>query len=219
MIKLYGVSLSNYTNMVKTVLLEKGIEFEQVDTMPSDEAELRKKSPMGKVPAIEVDGKFISETSAILDYLDDIQPNPPLYPADPMEKAKVKEMIRVVELYVELALRRHFAHLFFGEEQNEAATAEVKPVVEKGLSALNQLVSFGPYLAGAQYTAADIYAYNSFGYGNMASQAIYDWDIMEAVPGLKEAFGAIAAREVVKQVDAAQKQALADFQAQQQAAG
>ena len=218
MIKLYGISMSNYTNMVKTALLEKGLEFEQVDTMPGDES-LLAKSPMGKVPAIEVDGKFICETPVILDYLDDIQPDPPLYPSDAMEKAKVKELMRVVELYVELALRRHYGSVFFGGEQNEAAVAEVKPVVEKGLSALNQLASFGPYLTGSQYTAADIYTYNSFGYGNMVSQAIYGWDIMEAVPGLQEAFAAIGARDAVKQVDAAQAQALAEFQAQQQAAG
>ena len=214
MIKLYGIPVSNYTNMVKVVLLEKGIEFEEVPTPPGDES-LAARSPMGKIPCIEVDGKFVSETSAILDYLDDVAPTPPLYPADPLARAKVKEMVRVIELYLELALRRHYGAAFFGEDQNPTAVEEVKPVVEKALNSLAALGSFGPYLAGDEFSAADIYAYYTFGYGNMTAQAIYDWNIVDAVPGLNGALGAIGARETVKNVDEVQQAALAEFLAQQ----
>jgi len=47
MLKLHGFSVSNYTNMVKQCLLEKGIEFEQIDARPSQEDEFLAKSPMG----------------------------------------------------------------------------------------------------------------------------------------------------------------------------
>ena len=44
--------LSNYYNMVKTVLLEKGMDFEEVLILPNQESDFITKSPMGKVPAI-----------------------------------------------------------------------------------------------------------------------------------------------------------------------
>ena len=57
MYKLYGFRVSNYYNMVKLPLLEKGIDFEEVDTMPSADEDFLQKSPMGKVPCLEFDGK------------------------------------------------------------------------------------------------------------------------------------------------------------------
>ena len=52
-IKLHGMYLSNYYNVVKTVLLEKGIVFEEVNQSPSQEDGYLDKSPMGKVPCLE----------------------------------------------------------------------------------------------------------------------------------------------------------------------
>jgi glutathione S-transferase len=214
MIKLYGFRISNYFNMVKWALLEKGIEFEEVQAMPSQESDFTAKSPMGKVPCIEVDGAFLSETGVILDYLEEAYPNTPLYPADPFSRAKVREIIRCCELYVELAARRHYGHLFFGEEINEATVTEVKPIMDKGLRALKQLADFDPYIAGKQFTYADIVSYQSFSYPANVAQLIYDnWDIIAEVPGLKESREAVAAREHCQKVDSEWQAALAEFQA------
>ena len=54
-IKLYGMPLSNYYNMVKTVLLEKGMDFEEMLILPNQESDFLGKSPMGKVPAMETE--------------------------------------------------------------------------------------------------------------------------------------------------------------------
>ena len=88
MIKLYGFKVSNYFNMLKFALLEKGIEFKVVEATPSQESEFTAKSPMGKVPCIEVENRFLSETSIILDYLEESSTAPALYPADTFERAK-----------------------------------------------------------------------------------------------------------------------------------
>jgi len=55
MLKLHGFSVSNYYNMAKFALLEKGLAFDEVSAMPSQEADYKAKSPMGKVPCIETD--------------------------------------------------------------------------------------------------------------------------------------------------------------------
>ncbi|MEE9254525.1 MAG: glutathione S-transferase N-terminal domain-containing protein, partial [Pseudomonadales bacterium] len=59
MLKLHGFPISNYFNMAKIALLEKGIEFEEVTTRPSQEDEYLDRSPMGKVPCLETDAGFI----------------------------------------------------------------------------------------------------------------------------------------------------------------
>ena len=212
MIKLYGFRVSNYFNMVKFAMLEKGIAFEEVHEMPNQEAEFTAKSPMGKVPCIGVDDGFLSETSIILDYLEETHESSPLHPANAFKRAKARELIRCCEMYVELAARRHYGHLFFGEDINENAVAEVRPVMEKGLRAIAQLANFGPYFNGSEFSYVDIIAYHCFTYPANVGQAIYEWDIIAEVPGLKEALAAIAAREHCQTVDADWQAALAEFQ-------
>lgn len=218
MIKLYGFAVSNYYNMVKLALLEKGIPFEEVTAAPSQEDSYKAKSPMGKVPCIETSHGFLSETSAILNYLEEVHPTPALLPADPWARAKVREVVHGLELYIELQARRHFGHVFFGAPKSEAAIEEVKPVVENGLNALRQLSS-GQWICGDQFTQADIVAYHSFGYAALAMKAIYDYDIVAAVPGLGDKLARIGARATSQKVDADQQAAMAAFMAQKQAGG
>ena len=93
MIKLYGVSVSNYYNKVKFSLLEKGIAFSEETMAPSEDEAMLARSPMGKVPCIDVDGRPLSESQAIVEYLDAVQPQPRLIPADPYVAAKCRELI------------------------------------------------------------------------------------------------------------------------------
>ena len=70
MLKLHGMSQSNYYNAAKMALLEKGAEFEEVKAFPSQKDDYLPKSPMGKVPCLETPQGFLSETSVIIDYVD-----------------------------------------------------------------------------------------------------------------------------------------------------
>ena len=88
MIKLHGMDRSNYYCLAKACLLEKGMSYEAVNAMPSQDEDYLVKSPMGKVPCIETDEGFISEAYAIADYLDQIQPEKPLLPANPFARGK-----------------------------------------------------------------------------------------------------------------------------------
>lgn len=213
MLKLHGFQVSNYYNMVKFALIEKGLDFEEVQAMPSQEAEFKTKSPMGKVPALETDAGFITETNAIIEYLDDVQPEPRLIPADPYKAAKVREMMKVLELYVELQGRRHYAEIFFGENRNDSAVAEAKPVIENGLGAIKQLGSFSPFICG-EFSAADIFAAHTFIYAAPVCQAVYGWDIVSEVPGLQGAIDATNARDAGVKVATDHGAAMKAFQEQ-----
>ncbi len=218
MLKLYGFAVSNYYNMVKHALLEKQIPFEEVNVLPSQDGAYKAKSPMGKVPCLETPHGFLSETAVILDYLEDTQPSPALLPSEAFDRAKVRELARVIELYVELPVRRHYPHVFMGGAKSQAAIDEVRPVVENGLKALRQL-AHGQFLCGDQLTLADIVAYHTFPYAQMTLKAIYDWDLIAAVAGLAERLARVGARASTQKVDADQKLALAAFMAQKQAGG
>ena len=63
MIKLHGMPLSNYYNVVKCVMLEKEVPFEEVAVKPNQESDYLLKSPMGKVPCMETAAGFLTETS------------------------------------------------------------------------------------------------------------------------------------------------------------
>ena len=94
MLKLYGFPLSNYYNMVKIALIEKGVSFKEVDFHPSQDSDYLSKSPMGKVPCIETDDGFLSETDVILNYLEDTYPEPAFLPKDAFARAKVRDLMK-----------------------------------------------------------------------------------------------------------------------------
>ena len=214
MLKLHGFSVSNYTNMVKQCLLEKGIEFEQLHARPSQENDFLVMSPMGKVPCLETAEGFLIETSVILDYLDEVHPKPPMYPSQAFAKAKAREIIRVTELYIELTARRHLGSAFFGRERSEEAYTEVRPQVEKGLRAFRQLADFGPYVMGSEFGNADIFVYHSFRLASLILKRTYDWNIMAEIPGLAAHVVAMDERDATTRVVADHEEAMAAFAAQ-----
>lgn len=209
MITLYGTPLSNYFNTAKLAFVEKNVPFEEVSIMPSQEPEVLAVSPMGKVPYIEVDGTTLSETNVIFDYLEDIQPQPARYPSNPWAKAKAKEIIRVVELYLDAPARRHLPSVYFGAPVNQTAYKQVRPELQKGLRALKQLARFEPYIAGDTFTFADMAAYFQLRFTNLHTTKIYDWDISDTLPGLGAYLEMLGQRPSVKSVDTVMQEALA----------
>jgi glutathione S-transferase len=214
MLKLHGSSISNYTNMVKQCLIEKGIEFEQIDDRPSQEDDFLAISPMGKIPCLETPDGFLIETAAILDYLEGVYPQPPMLPADAFAKARAKGIMHLTELYIELAARRHLAAVFFGGDRSEDAMAEVRPQVEKGLRAFKQLVDFGPYVMGREFGNVDIFVYQSFRLASLILQRTYDWDIAPEVPGFAGFLAAMDERDATRSVVADNEAAMAAMMAQ-----
>ena len=211
MIKIHGVTISNYYNSVKLALVEKDIDFEEVSVFPSQEPDVLAVSPMGKVPWMEVDGAALSETNVIYDYLEDVKPDPSLYPGDPFARAKVKEIIRVIEQYVDAAARRHIATVYFGAPVDELAFKEARPALENGLRALESVAKFAPFIAGNTFTFADITAYFQIRFANLHTTKIYDWDIAESIPGLAAYLAMIGERPSVAAVDSVMQEAMAAF--------
>jgi glutathione S-transferase len=211
MIKLHGWAVSNWSNIVKYALLEKGIEFEEIHTLPSQDDAFKLKSPMGKVPFIETDEGCCSESMAIIEYLEKLNSGPSLTASEPFQAAKIHELSRVLDLYLEAPTRRHYGEIFFGGERDQTAFKEARPLIENGLKALNQLASFDPYLCG-EFSYVDIIAAQVFGYVAPVCQAVYGWDVIAEVPGLQKTLGLINERDAGKKVASDQAIALKAFQ-------
>src|SRR5262245_1169276 len=157
MLKLCGFHISNYFNKVYIALLEKGIEFQtDADCKPSQDEAFLARTPMGKVPFLEVDGKTLAESDVICEYLEDAYPAKPLLPRDPLAGAGVRELVTILELHVELVVRRCYGPLFFGRPPlSEEASRSVERDLAKGMRALKSRAKFSPYIAGAELTLAD----------------------------------------------------------------
>jgi glutathione S-transferase len=211
-IKLYGTSISNYFSTAKAALIEKNIEFEEVNTFPGDNPKVLALSPMGKVPYLEVDGRPLSETNVIFDYLEDVHPEPALYPSAAWDRAKAKEIIRTIELYIDFPARKHIASVYFGQPVNEALLEPVKAELEKGMNALSALAQYSPYIAGNNFGFADIEAYFQIRFACMHTKKIYDWDLIESDSKLADYINMVGERPSIKSVDAILQRDFAAFQ-------
>lgn len=208
MIKLHGFPISNYYNMVKMTLIEKGMKFEEVLVRPSQEADYLSCSPMGKVPCLETDEGFLTETEVIINYLDDLGQGESFFPADSFEKAKVRELMSYLELYIELPARRLYGDVFFGKPASDTEKDSVRKELDKGFTALRRLAHYSPYLAGSKPTYADFYFLFSVGLVTRVGKKALDWDIYGTEPGVRDLLDLLEQRDSVKVIRAAQKAAM-----------
>ena len=204
MIKLYGAPISNYYNMVKVALIEKGIDFEEVLTPPSQDPAYLNQSPMGKIPCIETPDGFLSESLPILEYLESLESDAPLLPLDGFAQAKAREISQVIELNVELVARRGLGGLR-GKAVADLTISEMQRDLPKGCAAVARLTQFGPFICGETFTYADIVSFFSLILANRIAIAVADTDLMALIPGAQAWFEMMQSRPSVATALADQK--------------
>ena len=186
MIKLCGFRISNYHNKVRIALLEKGVAFEEDENVkPSQEADYLARSPMGKVPYLEVDGVRLRESSVILEYLEDAYPQKPLLPKDPLERARVREIVVFLELHMELVVRRMYGMLAGGKPVSDETRQRVEKDIAKGVRALKAVAKFEPFIAGRDLTVADCAAFVHLPLVTLVTRNFFGRDFLEDMPQVK----------------------------------
>jgi RNA polymerase-associated protein len=144
-ITLYDAERCPYCARVRIVLAEKGIGYETVEIDLDDRpAWIYEKNPLGKVPVLEEDAFVLAESAVIDEYLEERYPEPPLWPADPAERALGRLLVfRFDELSKPYyALRR---------EEDGA-----RERLDSALAALDALLEAQAFLSGREYGLADI---------------------------------------------------------------
>ncbi|MTI53037.1 MAG: glutathione S-transferase family protein [Alcanivorax sp.] len=211
MLTLHGFDASNYVNMVKFALREKGLQFEQATLYPSQEDAVLSVSPMGKVPVLETGGVFLSETNVILEYLDETTEGPALYPGDPLEKAQVKQLVKHIELYLELPARRCYPEVFFGGQVSDETKAQTHEALLKGIRALARKARWQPFLAGDRLTAADVFFLYSADLAKAVAGKLFGMDLLAEAPGSAELLARLNERDSAKSVAAERERAMEKF--------
>lgn len=202
MITLHGFAASNYYNLVKHVLLYKELTFQE-HLIYGGSDELLSISPAGKVPVITTpEGLHISESSVICDFIEEAYPAIPLYPENAGERAVVRQIMKIAELYFELPSRQLIPYALSKTTAPEAVKVEVRKVLNRGITALSSLCQFSPWIADKQFTMADIYVY----YVNTIVSAFgskqLDWDVLAEVPGMKQWNSSMSQSAIARSVDA-----------------
>jgi glutathione S-transferase len=210
MIRLCGFHISNYHNKVRIALLEKGVAFEEdAGVKPSQKDEYLLKSPMGKVPYLEVDGTRLCESGVILEYLEDAYPAKPLLPKDPLERARVREIVVFVELHLELVVRRLYGGLFFGGSFSDETKAQVEKDVAKGVRALKAVAKFDPYIAGKALSIADCAAFVHLPLVSLVTKSAFGRDFLDDLPQVKPYLKMLGERPAFAKVNEDRKAASA----------
>jgi len=214
MLKLCGFRISNYHNKVRIALLEKGIEFEEDATCtPKQTDEFLARSPMGKAPFLELDGGArLTESNVICEYLEEAYSQKPLLPRDPLQRAKVRELIAHMELYMELVARRMYGFVFFGRPVDEQVKQAVEKELARGVRAFKALAKFNPYIAGAELTLADCAAFVHLPLVSLATKLAYGRDVLEEVMQVKPYLKMLSERPAFHQVSEDRKAAQAAMQ-------
>lgn len=101
-LKLYGYWRSTAAWRVRIALNLKGLAWESVpvhllrDGGEQRAPEFRALNPQGLVPALQADGELLTQSLAIIEYLDETRPRPPLLPADAAGRARVRSLAQLV---------------------------------------------------------------------------------------------------------------------------
>ena len=144
MLTLYDADRCPYCARVRIVLAEKGLEHETVVVDLDDRpAWIYEKNPLGRVPVLEEDAFVLPESAVIMEYLEERYPEPPLWPADPAERAAGRLLVERFD-----QLSRPYYALRRGDE-------EARDRLEDELAKLDSVVAGSPFLSGREFGIAD----------------------------------------------------------------
>lgn len=163
--KLYTYFRSSAAYRVRIALNLKGLPYEMAAIHLTKDGGYQRKpeytavNPQMRVPVLELaSGDILTQSLAIIEYLDDTHPEPPLLPADPIARAKVRAIAQIVacdihplnNLMVLQYLKRQLKH-----EQADIDTWYHHWVID-GFKAIEAMIEPRPYACGANVTLADV---------------------------------------------------------------
>ena len=159
-----GIPGSPFLRAVEVALKEKDVPY-QLHAMSSADMKTPEHldlHPFGRIPIFEEDGFRLYETQAIIRYLDEVFIHPPLTPGNPKQRARMNQIIGIIEWYLfpkaaaPIAFNRIIGPKLLGLSSDEAAIADAMPMARICFDELNRLLGDKPYLTGPRFSIADI---------------------------------------------------------------
>ena len=163
--KLYTYFRASSPYRVRIALNLKGLSYEAIpvhltkDGGHQRKPEYRAVNPQMKVPALALDnGEVLTQSLAIIEYLDETHPSPPFLPKDPVERAKVRAAAQLIACEIHpldnLAPLRYLKNQLKHEQPD--IDAWYHHWILEGFEALETMIRPGPYAFGGAVTLADI---------------------------------------------------------------
>jgi maleylacetoacetate isomerase len=163
--KLYSYYRSSAAYRVRIALNLKGLAYEITsvhlikDGGHNRRPEFRAVNPQMRVPALQApNGDMLIQSLAIIDYLDETHPNPPLLPTDPIARARTRGLAQIIACDIHplnnTSALRYLKHQMHQEQS--AIDAWYHHWVIAGFEAYEALLGTGPYSCGNNVTLADI---------------------------------------------------------------
>ncbi len=137
---------------------------------PEEQEKYRSINPKGTVPALSIDGRILTENTAILTYVGTTYPEARLLPDDPEAFAQCVSFMAWLASSVQLARRQARAPQRFTSDESvfEVLKKSASPVFEGYLGKIDQMLDGRDWVMGDQYTVADCYAL-----------VIYHWGVID----------------------------------------
>ncbi|MXQ12586.1 maleylacetoacetate isomerase [Microvirga makkahensis] len=116
-------------------------------------------NPQMRLPALDIGGTVLTQSPAILEYLDEVYPEPPLLPGDAVSRAKVRAIASIVGCDIHPLNNLGPLKYLKGKLGHEQATIDAWYAhwICEGFDAIEALIETGPFCFGSQVTLADIY--------------------------------------------------------------
>ncbi|UVK45011.1 glutathione S-transferase family protein [Mesorhizobium sp. AR07] len=192
----YGADYSVYVRIVRLALAEKGIDYElvPVDVFAAEgiPAWYLEHHPFGSIPAFEHDGFRLFEASAIARYVDEAFDGPALQPKDPRDRARMNQIIGMLDAYAYRSMVWDVAvERLEKEAPDETLIASGLSQASKTLQTLASLKASGPWFLGDQLTLADLHAAPIIGYFVKVTEG---QKLLAEFPGIQAWWDRIAAR-------------------------
>jgi glutathione S-transferase len=159
MIRVWRIPFSTNVERVALALGHKKLAAEWVDVDPADRSPVREVSGQDLVPVLEEDGHILHDSTAILEYLEERYPDPPLYPRDEQRRA---EATLLIDWFNRLWKRP--PNLLTVRPDDERAP-EWADELERSRDLFEALLAGRPYLLGDEFTALDAIAFPFLKYG------------------------------------------------------
>lgn len=175
--KLYDFQFAPNPRRLRVFLAEKGLKvpLEAVDITSgqSRTPEFLNRNPLGGLPVLELDdGSYLTESLAIMHYFDELHPEPPMIGKTPLERARVRELERIIELGVlgRIAVIFQNTHPFMAQRIKQSAdTADTaRTALAANLKVVDAKIGANPFAAGAQPTIADCTLFAALQFGEFA---------------------------------------------------
>lgn len=152
----------------------EGVEIEMVRVSLIDgenrTPEFLARNPQGKLPVLELDdGTNLTESLAIIEYLEERFPEPPMLGATPEERAHARSIERIADVGVLMPTARavHATRSPLGLPSNPPVAEAALEVRESTLGQLDERLAKTPFLAGNRVTVADCTLWAGLGFGSV----------------------------------------------------